>query len=815
MAESAIVPQEIAKRRTWLRNPDIWAAGILVVLGVLFFSDSLFSSKNFYFRDILNFHYPLRKFLIESYARGEFPLWNPFVYLGQPMLANPNYLAFYPTNLLHLFLPFNYAFKLHFILHPILAGLGIYFLQRRLRVPPAPALAGAIAYEFSGPVLSFLNLYNIIPAVALLPWIAWSFAGALEKNPFRRSLVFGALLALQVIAFEPLIFQCTVALLAGLAVSHVVESSDRMRAIGRSLRTGLVGGLFASGLAAVQILSTLELLSRTGRGSGMDFVEASVRSMHPLDLLNSVIPNLFGNYYTLNFATSWGESIHQGRESYLVSFFLGVFTLLLAVLSIFSEHRRLRTVMACLTLAGLALAFGKYNSVYHWLFDHVAFFRFGRYPSKCFLLVALSLSVMASLGFEVVLRINQLASHVRRRIVAVGICGLILGFVFLAYWITWPSHVPQLERWIGTKVREDLRATKDMPAILAQIERSVLSSGAFLLRGSVLVLVAPVWRRPSVMSGLMLLLIAAELLPAHLRLSPLISDADVDFVPEVNKYLSSRGSQGIYRVVPPTLLGPTRGIQLRAPNRSSAWLILFYRLSGQPYGGIMNGIQYSLDRTVDCLGTMESEEIRKACTSMSESQALTPLAKLNSPMILAIGELHDPRVRLLASFGTESNQNLNLYWLEKTIDRAVFVTNVETASSPAEAFRKFIQPDFPIASTVVLEDPRPEGEFGLLSAGTSIIEHYENQRVVCRVNAGRAGYLVLFDSYYPGWNAYLDGVKVEILRADYAFRAVAEPAGSHSVESRYRPATFFWGLAFSLIALFFGLVVAASSAVRP
>ena len=142
----------------WRDRPDVWAPSLLVVIGILFFSDVLFSSKNFYFRDILNFHYPLRKVLIETYARGEFPLWNPFVHLGQPMLANPNYMAFYPTNLLHLFLPFDYAFKLHFIIHPILGGLGLYFLQRRLGIGPLAAFGGSLVYQFSGPVLSFLNL---------------------------------------------------------------------------------------------------------------------------------------------------------------------------------------------------------------------------------------------------------------------------------------------------------------------------------------------------------------------------------------------------------------------------------------------------------------------------------------------------------------------------------------------------------------------------------------------------------------------------------------------------------------------------------
>src|SRR5881398_2434867 len=164
----ALGQREYNTRKGCFANADVVSALLLVGTGILFFADPLFSSKNFYFRDILNFHYPLRKVLIESYARGEFPLWNPYVYLGQPMLANPNYMAFYPTNLFHLFLPFNYAFKLHFIVHPLLGGLGIYFMQRRLGVSALAAFGGSLAYQFCGPVLSFLNLYNIVQTVALM-----------------------------------------------------------------------------------------------------------------------------------------------------------------------------------------------------------------------------------------------------------------------------------------------------------------------------------------------------------------------------------------------------------------------------------------------------------------------------------------------------------------------------------------------------------------------------------------------------------------------------------------------------------------------
>src|SRR5439155_8136383 len=208
-------------RRT---NPDLWYPILLVVGGILFFSDPLLFSKSFYFRDILNFHYPLHKVMIESYARGEFPLWNPYLYLGQPMLANPNYMAFYPTNLFHLVPPFNYAFKLHFIVHPILGGLGLYFLQRRLGIAALASFGGSLVYQFCGPVLSFLNLYSIVQTVALMAWIGWAFLGALHDGRWSRILVFAAILALQIITFEPLLFQRNVLLVAVLALLHLFES---------------------------------------------------------------------------------------------------------------------------------------------------------------------------------------------------------------------------------------------------------------------------------------------------------------------------------------------------------------------------------------------------------------------------------------------------------------------------------------------------------------------------------------------------------------------------------------------------------------
>ena len=69
------------------------------------------------------------------------------------------------------------------------------------------------------------------------------------------------------------------------------------------------------------------------------------------------------------------------------------------------------------------------------------------------------------------------------------------------------------------------------------------------------------------------------------------------------------------------------------------------------------------------------------------------------------------------------------------------------------------------------------------------------------------GYLVLLDSYYPGWHAYVDGKEARILAANYAFRAVEVRAGKHRVEFLYRPRSFYAGLSVTGLAIALGTAV--------
>lgn len=82
----------------------------------------------------------------------------------------------------------------------------------------------------------------------------------------------------------------------------------------------------------------------------------------------------------------------------------------------------------------------------------------------------------------------------------------------------------------------------------------------------------------------------------------------------------------------------------------------------------------------------------------------------------------------------------------------------------------------------------------------AVIASYAPDRVRVRTHSTAAALLMLSDTYYPAWHAYVDGKRAELYAADGALRGIPVPAGTHTVELRYEDAPLRVGLAVSLAA---------------
>jgi hypothetical protein len=86
-----------------------------------------------------------------------------------------------------------------------------------------------------------------------------------------------------------------------------------------------------------------------------------------------------------------------------------------------------------------------------------------------------------------------------------------------------------------------------------------------------------------------------------------------------------------------------------------------------------------------------------------------------------------------------------------------------------------------------------------------------NNRIDLHVTTKEDAFLVLSDTYFPGWKAYVDGNPVKIFRANYNFRAVSIPPGKHDVKFVYRPTSVRLGVLVTSLGIIGIAVVGFSS----
>ncbi|MFZ4816779.1 MAG: hypothetical protein ACOYL5_19745, partial [Phototrophicaceae bacterium] len=144
--------------------------------------------------------------------------------------------------------------------------------------------------------------------------------------------------------------------------------------------------------------------------------------------------------------------------------------------------------------------------------------------------------------------------------------------------------------------------------------------------------------------------------------------------------------------------------------------------------------------------------------------------------------------------------------------RAEFYTQVQFVASVEAAQAALIAPDFDATTTLVIENAQADvfSLNGEPATAQISFEEYQPTAMTLTVESETSGYLLLKDSYYPGWQARVNGELVKIWPANVNFRTIQLPAGTNRVRVEYRPVWWppilwggllVWGVALFLISL--------------
>jgi hypothetical protein len=139
-----------------------------------------------------------------------------------------------------------------------------------------------------------------------------------------------------------------------------------------------------------------------------------------------------------------------------------------------------------------------------------------------------------------------------------------------------------------------------------------------------------------------------------------------------------------------------------------------------------------------------------------------------------------------------------VYAVPDPLPRAYLVGRAWPAEDSTDALAQMARDDFDPERVVVLEGIA-EAEMGGATGSAHIVRD-DPMAVTVEVETSDSAFLVLTDTFYPGWRATLDGEPVEMLRANAAFRAIQVPGGTHVVRFVYRPRSLRVGIAVSALS---------------
>jgi hypothetical protein len=796
---------ETSRQSSWPMDSPAWGRKDALALGVwtcaivLYFWPAATLQRALFYFDITEINYPYRAFFAEELRAGRFSRWFPGLYCGLPLFSESQAGYLHPLKyLLYPWMATWQAFNLDTILSIWLTGAGTYLWLRR-HVGPAAALTGCAVFGLSGFMWAHLIHTSMVNALASVPFVIWGLESSWTSGRWRGVVVAALALACQVFAGHLQDTLLTALLVgfygvyraiteAGLGsrgaalrvaltvaarpISAMVWSHSRGWALNLGVAVAVIGlGALCS---AVQWVPSKELLDRSPRAGGLSRDRLTYGSWHPELLPTLVVREAYG---TRARDTDWMDGYYPYHE---MNAYMGLIAMGLAVMGAGGIGRRDRWTNFWVLVVGFGgiLMLGRFTCLFDYA-HRIPILGSSREPVRFHLWVSLAVAALAAVGVERLSRPGFVS--LRGALVLAGVLiGLSIPILIYIYTPVWaapkrwnrPEHLARFA-WLGRELT------------MAALRTAVLATAGWITAFWSTRTQDPAHRARR--AALLPLLVIADLAGAHI--------ADVPTVDP--KYWTSPPLSAIRLKEDPDFVRVFGGADKSAgePGYASEPVDFFQ---------VRDTLNWSLP-PVWHLNSANGN------TPMISSRVVD----YSDNAFLRRGRFDLEGVTHIVASRKHRANFAGLKLLTQSVDSAIILRNTKALprarlagkpvyardQSEAVAALKRLTTEDTLLEHLIVEDPtRPLGPDASVSGTAKIVTDLP-ECVVVAVKSDGPAYLVLADTFDPGWSATMDGQPAPIRPAYIAFRAVYVPAGEHTVVFTYRPAGFEIGLVLSTCGL--------------
>lgn len=705
--------------------------------------------------DVIKELYPWKFFAVNMLKSGQVPLWNPYNFSGNPLMANFQSGSFYPLNFLFLILSFNSAWTIYIFLIPLLAAFFLYVFLREINLGKIASLYGGVIFAFSSYIIVWLEYGNIGHTLLWFPLVLFSIEKFLKTKNINYIFLIILFLTFSLLAgYIQGFFYFWILTLIYFFIKtrkqNKLKIKDKIIFISALLTPFLLGSF--------QLLPTLELFSNSSRNNYSLYDIQKL--LNPIWYSITVLaPDFFGNPASLN---HFFEGTYIERVSYF-----GIIPFVIAISAYFIPEKKLELKIFLVFfifsfLFSLDLIITRF--VYLLPIPVVS----TTVPTRILSIFVLSGAILSAFGLEFLLKKRQYRAQLKISI-------LIAVVLFSAFILTFVFNLDVTRRNLF------------QPIILVFTFIALLSISKQYLKFKY------------VLISVIFMLTLFEFFRFFHKITPFAPSEYIypgsDVIEQVkiksgyNRYWGYNQAQFVpnLQLIDNTYL----------PDGHDALHLKSYAelLSGSKNGQIPINVSRSDSEIFN-----ENEGLQLKLNKYRQKVFNILAVKY----ILLKGEFIEQDDIFKEVYKSDI---WRIYENQNALPRAFITNKYLVIPDKKRVLENFFDLNFNEREYVILEkDPGLIGRNLKLKSAELI--KYEPNRVIIKTKSDGNAILFLSDNNYPGWKAKVDGREENIYTANYTFRAVKVPKGEHFVEFYYFPESFRNGLLVSGFTTLFLIIIA-------